>query len=75
MKATIEFTDTMAGEANYSWVIRHEIPVGNKSDVALVRALKAAVGLSGVPCKREAYGDMIVLKPYRSCTVAFITFE
>lgn len=68
-----EFTDTFGGEANYSWV--HQGDVEAKSDLAAVRKIKAELGLSGVDCKREDYGDMIELRPYGTCTVLFITYK
>jgi len=33
------------------------------------------IGLQGVNCKKESYGDMIKLTPRGSATVAFITYE
>jgi hypothetical protein len=39
----------------------------------LMRKAKAAVGLTGVRGQRRDYGDMIEFRPYRSCTVMFIT--
>jgi hypothetical protein len=68
-----EMTDTFGGEANYSWVRRGEVslPEG-ASDLTLVRRVKKALGLEGVPCKRESYGEQIVLRPVGSCVVVFI---
>lgn len=68
-----EVTDTFGGEANYSWVRRGEVFLfPGASDLARVRAVKKALGLEGVPCKRESYGEQIVLRPVGSCTVCFI---
>jgi hypothetical protein len=69
----VEYTDTFAGEANYSWVRRAEIelPEG-ATDRQLVRAAKAAIGLTGVRCRKEDYGDSVTLRPIGSCTVVFI---
>lgn len=69
-----ELTDTFSGQANYSWVNRETIslPPG-ASDLAIVRAAKAALGLTGVRCRKSDYGDMIELSPYGQCTVLFIT--
>jgi hypothetical protein len=68
-----EYTDTFGGEANYSWVKRGEVfLLPNASDLARVRAVKKALGLEGVPCKREEYGEQIVLRSVGSCTVVFI---
>ena len=71
---TAEYTDTFGGEANYSWVRRATIPVAG-SRRALMRRAKAALGLSGVRGRVSEYGEMIEFRPYRSCTVMFITFD
>jgi hypothetical protein len=65
-----EYTDTFGGEANYTWVKRGEV-TATPSNV--VRRVKALLGLEGVRCKREEYGEMIVLRPIGSCTVVFIS--
>jgi hypothetical protein len=68
-----EMTDTFAGEANYSWCKRGEVfLLPNASKIALVRAVKKALGLEGVRCKREDYDDQIVLRPVGACVVVFI---
>lgn len=73
---TCELTDTMGGEANYSWVRRDTIEVpDNASDLTVVRRAKSALGLTNVRCRKSDYGDMIELRPYGLCQVAFITFE
>lgn len=72
MKWDYEYTDTFSGEANYCWAERGTI--STKADNP-VRKVKAALGLSGVPCKRFDYGDMIELRPYGSCTVVFINWH
>ena len=74
MKYYAELTDTFGGEANYSWCDRHEISIeAGASELAIVRAAKAALGISGCRCKREDWGETITLKPYGSLTIAFIT--
>lgn len=71
-----ELTDTFGGEANYSWVRRKTFTIpDNASDRAIVRAGKAALGLSGVRCRTENYGDSFTLRPYGACVVAFITYQ
>lgn len=68
-----EMTDTFDGEANYCWVKRGEVfLLPSASDLARVRAVKKALGIEGVPCKRLDYGDQIALYPVGSCTVIFI---
>ena len=73
MTIAYEMTDTFGGEANYSWVRRGEVslPEG-ASDLALVRRVKKALGLEGVRCRREDYGDQIVLRPVGYCHIVFI---
>lgn len=66
-----EYTDTFQGEANYCWVKRGTITTRGKNPV---KAVKAALGLSGVRCRRIDYGDMIELRPVGMCTVVFITW-
>jgi len=71
---TCEITDTMGGEANYSWARREIITVpDNASDLTIMRRAKSALGLSGVKCRKSDYGDMIELRPIGMCQVAFIT--
>ena len=65
-----EYTDTFGGEANYSWVKRGQVAATPSS---VVRRVKALLGLEGVRCTREEYGEMIVLRPIGSCTVVFIS--
>ncbi len=72
-----EITDTYGGEANYSWVKRGKIPCKpgeDYSDLAAVRRVKKDAGWENLRCKREDYGDMIVLRPVGQCIVMFINF-
>jgi hypothetical protein len=76
MSWTVEYTDTFAGEANYGWVRRRKI--GNEwgmrpSRRMLVGRAKKLLGLNGVPCKVEEYGETITLRPQGQCTIVFIT--
>lgn len=72
----VEYTDTFGGEANYSWVDRDtfETPE-NASNRAIMRKAKALIGLSGVRGRTYDHGDTIEFRPYRSCTVMFVTFQ
>lgn len=73
MKYEIEVTDTFGGEANYCWVRRAEIEVDDDiSDLMLVRRAKAAVGYTGVKCRREEWGDRVVLRPIGLLQIMFI---
>ena len=76
MQVNVELTDTFGGEANYSWVRRQrmELP-DNVSDRTIVRCVKARLGYSNVPCRKEDYGDTIALYPHKECAVIFITFN
>ena len=69
----VELTDTFGGEANYSWVRRAELELADlATDRQVVTAAKAALGLTGTPCRRFNYGEGFELRPVGSCTVAFI---
>ena len=71
-----ELTDTMQGEANYSWVERHSVNVSkDATNLQIIRKAKQLLGLTGVKCRKEDYGDSITLKPYGMCMVAFISIE
>ena len=41
----------------------------------VARLVKAALGLTGAACKREKWGDTLVLYPRGKCSVIFINFE
>lgn len=41
----------------------------------IVRKVKAALGLTGVPCKRENWGTTLVLYPRGAATVVFIDYD
>ena len=81
----IEYTDTFGGESNYCWVRRGSVMVpelahydakaNRRQMVQVVRKAKALMGLTGVKCRREEYGDLIALYPRGSCTVLFINFR
>lgn len=88
----IEYTDTYAGEANYSWVRRETVTMpelthygydggtnyakANKTfERELVKKAKAALGLTGVRCRRDDIGGTIELRPRGTCTIVFITFR
>ena len=71
-----EHTDTMCGEANYSWVRRGTTLVAdNATRRQVVRAVKATLGLTGVRCRTCDCGDMLELRPVGSATVAFATVQ
>lgn len=69
----VELTDTFAGEANYGWVRRDQLELPDTAtDRQIVTAAKAALGLTGCPCRRFDYGEGFELRPVGSLTVAFI---
>lgn len=41
----------------------------------LMKRAKAKMGLTGVRGHVNHYGDTIEFRPYRSCTVMFVTFD
>lgn len=41
----------------------------------LMRKAKAEIGLSGVRGVTHDHGDMIEFRPYRSCTVMFVSYR
>jgi hypothetical protein len=76
MKLNIEYTDTFGGEANYSWVRRETVELPEEATrLQIIRAAKAALGLTGVRCGVANLGDMYEIRPNGSCTVAFVTFD
>ena len=71
-----QHTDTFGGEANYSWLREETITLpSSATDRTIVRAGKAALGLTGVRCRTCHLGgyEGFELRPYGSCTVVFIT--
>ena len=74
MKVNIEITDTFGGEANYAWVRRYAVEVPTAlSKYALMRRVKRIIGWSGRRCQTTDFGDMIEIRPYGACVVAFAT--
>ena len=73
MKYFYTLTDTFCGEANYAWVRKGEVelPEG-ASDLALVRKVKRELGMEGVRCRKEEWGETLVLRPIGQCVVVFI---
>ena len=70
----IEHTDTFGGQANYSWCHRETLSLSDScSERSLVMAVKSAMGLTGIRCRRETMGETIALYPHNSCTVLFIS--
>ena len=66
-------TDTFGGQANYAWARRGEIDLREgASNLALVRRVKKALGMEGVRCRKEEWGDTLVLRPIGQCLVVFI---
>jgi hypothetical protein len=71
----VEYTDTYGGEANYCWVNRQDIETPRNAKQALImRRAKASVGLTGARGRTYWHGDSGEFRPYRSCTVMFVTF-
>jgi hypothetical protein len=70
----IEVTDTFAGEANYSWVRRHEAPAA-KTRRGDVRAIKRAAGYTGHRCRVDDYGDSVIFHPRGECVVVIASYR
>ena len=77
MQMNIEYTDTFAGEANYSWVRRATIDVPeHASDYLVVRRAKAALGLTDTRFRKVSHNpDCIELREVGACCVLFITAD
>jgi hypothetical protein len=76
MKYNVEYTDTFGGEANYCWVRREAIEVPENAKRSLImRKAKAAMRLTGMRGVVTDMGDVIAFKPYKCCTVMFVTAE
>lgn len=75
VKVRAEYTDTFAGEANYSWCNRQdmEFPSGI-SDREVMRQVKARMGITGMRGRTHNFGDFIEFRPYRCATILFISF-
>jgi hypothetical protein len=70
----VEYTDTFAGEANYSWVKRASVALPcNASNRTMARRAKAAMGLSGARGRGYHTGDTYEFRPYGYCMVMFAT--
>ena len=69
-----EYTDTFGGQANYSWVrrARFSLPY-NSSTRKIMRRAKSELGLTNMRGTTIRYGDIIEFRPYRCCTVLFIS--
>ena len=73
MTVTYELTDTFGGEANYCWARSGSVNVKEgASQLAIVRAAKAAAGIAGSRCRKVDFGDLICLYPYGANVVLFI---
>jgi len=71
-----EHTDTFAGEANYGWLRTCRVALdSDASDRMVVRAIKAELGLTGVPCRTISDSDTLTLDVVGSCQIVFISRE
>lgn len=71
----IELTDTFSGEANYSWVRRETIICDNGlSDLAIMRRIKSAIGLTGTRCRVYKHGDQWEIRPHGLLQICFAHF-
>ncbi len=67
-----EYTDTLGGQTNYSWLRRVEFTPRTDSPRGIVTAAKAALGLTGTKCRTFTNGEEYELRPLNSCTVVYI---
>ena len=76
----IEMTDTLGGQANYSWVSRLEISVNDseivtrKDDSKLIRLAKKKLGISGIRHRKSEHLDCIRLDLVGMHQVVFISY-
>lgn len=70
----VDYTDTYAGEANYSWLrVAHFVAPEDASNSTLVRRAKRALNMSGWPTRTENMGDTLALRPRDgACVVMFV---
>jgi hypothetical protein len=74
MKYAVEYTDTFAGEANYSWVRRAIIEApANAAASLIMRRAKKALGLSGARGRTIQFGEVIEFRPHGRATVLFVS--
>tara|TARA_R110000868_G_scaffold307310_3_gene568742 strand:- start:1838 stop:2074 length:237 start_codon:yes stop_codon:yes gene_type:complete len=66
----ITLTDTFGGEANFAWVRRAQVSASTRR--GLMRAAKAAVGITGAKGRLDDYGDSLDFRPYGACLVMFV---
>ena len=60
---------------HYAYDGAHGYARANKTVMReLVRRVKYELGLTGVPCERHNFGDVLELRPRGMATVLFITF-
>ena len=72
----IEVTDTIGGEANYSWVYRYVVHTADDiSDYGLIRRIKSAAGYSGIRGNSFISGDFVEIRFPARCVVIFATVD
>ena len=71
-----EHTDTFGGEVNYSWARRARFEAPESiTDRNLVARAKRELGLTGVRCRREEWGETLVLRPVGTYIIVFIDVD
>ena len=53
----------------------HYATANRRQMVQVVRKVKAALSIAGMPCRREWIGETLALYPRGSCTVIFINYR
>lgn len=76
-KWNVEHTDTFAGEANYSWVVRESFDMpDDATQRQIVRKAKELIGETGNPHRTDHYnGDTYQLDYPGRCVRTFIVAE
>ena len=73
--ALVEYTDTFAGESNYTWVVRKAFICDGMTDRQIVRKAKELLCISGKRADyRRSWNNCDMIAQYFPCTVMFITF-
>jgi hypothetical protein len=71
----VEVTDTFAGEANYCWVRRYELPESCDTRLKRVRAAKRLAGYSGVRATVSDYGGDLRIDLHGMAIVIFVSWR
>jgi hypothetical protein len=72
----VEVTDTMGGDANYSWVKRYTFRAPKTaSNREVMRRAKRAADFTNARGRTESHGDVFAFYPSGLCVVMFVNFK